>query len=265
MSKVFPRILQFSYRTSSIDIYGNCCLTHQHSYRHLRQTLQSLTTLSTRMTRRLDYTYYSLLEHISALHTLISSFATLSSATSQHHVHFSDSTSSLAQTFNAQISGFDKTFGAQAERIGALETRLQEERTRVGKLSQRLESVRARVEGWERGETEWQGRARRRLRMLWAGMGALLAIFLVLLLVRHRPRGGSSLAPPLTLPPPASDSTSEGLHIDRGVKNNAIASCSTTFESQRSPPPHTARTSAGASSNDNSYDHDALLRLFDEL
>lgn len=234
---------------------------------HLRQTLQSLTTLSTTTTRRLDYTYYSLLEHISALHTLISSFATLSSATSQHHVHFSDSTSSLADTFNAQISGFDKTFGAQAERIGALETRLQEGRTRVGKLGQRLESVRARVEGWERGETEWQGRARRRLRMLWAGSGALLAIFVVLLLVRHWPRGGSSLAPPLTLPPPASDSTSQGLHLDRGVKNNAIASYPTTFESQRSPPPYTtARTSAGARSNDNNnYDHDALLRLFDEL
>lgn len=229
--------------------------------------------LSTTMTRRLDDAYYSLLEHISVLATLTSSLATLSSTTKQHHEHFSNSTSSLAQIFSTQISSFDKTFGAQADRIGALETRLQEGRARVGKLDLRLERVRSRVEGWERGETEWQGRARRRLRMLWTGMGSLLAIFLAFLLVRHWPRGESSVAPLLTLPPPASGTTSQHLEIGNEVKNTATTSFPTTSsESQGSfspvsnPPPYTARMSSGAgSSNNYEYDIDALLRLFDEL
>lgn len=222
------------------------------------------------MTRRLDYTYYSLLEHTSVLATLTSSLATLSSTTSQHHLYFSISTSSLAHTFSTQISGFDKTFGAQAERISALETRLQEGRTRVGSLGQRLECVRSRVEGWERGEMEWQGRARRRLHMLWAGTGSLLAIFLVLLLIRHWPRRGSSLAPPLTLPAPSSDTINQSLHIDQGVKNTAIASFESqgSFSPATSPPPHPPQTPSSASSNkENKINHDldALLRLFDEL
>lgn len=217
------------------------------------------------MTRRLDYTYYSLLEHISVLATLTSSLANLSSTTSQRHEQFSKETSSLAQTFSARISGVDRTFGAQAARIGALETRLQEGRIRVGKLDQRLEGVRARVEGWRRSETQWQGRARRRLRMLWAGMGSLLSVFVVLLLVRHWPGGWSSLAPPLTLPPPASDATGQRLHVDDGVKVPAIASSESQSFSPSSPPPHTAPKSSGASSNQRDFDNDALLRLFDEL
>ncbi|MCJ1469625.1 hypothetical protein MMC07_008260 [Pseudocyphellaria aurata] len=226
------------------------------------------------MTRRLDYTYYSLLQHISVLATLTSSLATLGSTTSQHHEHFSKSTSSLARTFNAQISGFDQTFGAQAERIDALETRLQEGWTRVGELGQRLENVRARVEESERGEREWQGRARRRVRMLWAGMSSLLAIFLVVLLVHHWPRGESSLVPPLTLPP-ACDTKSQDLQIDDVVKNVAIAAFpATIFESQRSlalatsQSPHTAPTSSSASTNEHNQiddENDAVLRLFDEL
>lgn len=189
-------------------------------------------------------------------------------------MHFSNSTSSLAQTFRTQISSFDKTFGVQAERISALETRLQEGRTRVGKLDQRLESVRARVEGWERGEMEWQGRARRRLRMLWAGTGSILAIFLVLLLIRRWPRGGREVAPPLTLQPSASDTTSPSLHVDHGVQNAAVASFPTTsFESRggfspaTSPQPHITRMSSSASviRKNVDYDYDALLRLFDEL
>ncbi|MCJ1429564.1 hypothetical protein MMC29_007479 [Sticta canariensis] len=246
----------------------------RHSRRHLGQTLQSLTKLSTTTTRRLDYTYYSTLEHLSVLANLTSSLATLSSTISQHQVHFSNSTSSLAQIFRTQISGFDKTFRVQAERISALETRLQEGRTRVGNLNQRLESVRVRVEGWERGEMEWQGRARRRLRMLWAGTGSMLAIFLVFLLIRHWPQGGREVAPPLTLQPPASDTTSPSLHVDDEVKNPAVASFPTTsFESRggfspgTSPPPHIARMSSSAIviRKNVDYDYDALLRLFDEL
>ena len=244
------------------------------SCRHLRQTLQSLTKLSTTTTRRLDYTYYSTLEHLSVLATLTSSLATLSSTISQHQVHFSNLTSSLAQTFRTQISGFDKTFGVQAERIRALETRLQDGRTRVAKLDQRLETVRARVEGWERGEMEWQERARRRLRMLWAGTGSMLAIFLVLLLIRHWPRGRREVAPPLTLPPPASDTPSPSSHVNHGVKNIAVASFPTTsFESRgdfslaTSPPPHFARMSSSTSIMGKNVDHDydALLRFLDEL
>lgn len=160
------------------------------SSRHLLQTLQSLTTLSASTTRRLDYTYYSLLEHTSHLVTLTSTLSSLASTTSVHSATFLNSTSSLTTSLGTQISGFGTTFAAQESRIGVLEQKLVEGRSRVRVLGTRLEEVRRQVEGWERGEGEWEGRVRWRLRMLWGAVGVAVGFFLVGLVVRHWPAHG---------------------------------------------------------------------------
>lgn len=163
-------------------------LTHINSPRHLRQTLLSLSTLSTATTRRLDYTYYSLLEHCSILNTLTSHLSDLASTTASLRSSFHSNTTSLATTSSNQITTSTTSFQAQATRIEALESRLANERKRAEALGQRLEGVKARVKSWEQQEREWRERVRMRLRMLWGSVSCVIGVFFILMVARCWPR-----------------------------------------------------------------------------
>ncbi|OJD21011.1 hypothetical protein ACJ73_07649, partial [Blastomyces percursus] len=109
-------------------------------------TLSNLSTLSTTITRRLDITYYALLEKISSLHSAIYSFHTLSTAASSLHSDFARETENLSRDTTAQIDEFHTTFTAQIQRIEALEGRMRAGAEKAASLNRRMEVVRGKIE-----------------------------------------------------------------------------------------------------------------------
>lgn len=238
--------------------------------RHLQDTLQSLTDLSANTTRRLDYTYYSLLEHSSVLATLLSSLSALSTTISQQVTHFSSSTASLATSFETQIHAFEQTFGTQAERIGELEQRLRQGRRRVGELGDRLDGVRKRVEKSEKGEREWQERVRRRLRVLWGVFGSLLGIFVVLLVLRCWPRERGDGIMPITRNQIGRSLGLNGLGAavtpPRPLKKVSLEGKKSSFgDGKGGGSVHALTRGDGGADFGPCHDDDQRLRLLDEL
>ncbi|KAL2216868.1 hypothetical protein M432DRAFT_519037, partial [Thermoascus aurantiacus ATCC 26904] len=150
----------------------------------LRSALSSIGTLATDITRRLDYTYYSLLEKLSALHSTIDSLQELSDSTALFCSDFQRETSTLDQEARRQLEDF-KGFLPQIQKIDALERRMKAGRERVEALGDRLEAVKAEIDGWERREREWQARISRRLRILWAVMGSAIVILIIAVVIQN--------------------------------------------------------------------------------
>ncbi|KAJ5761866.1 uncharacterized protein N7511_005248 [Penicillium nucicola] len=148
---------------------------------YLRSALASIGTLATDVTRRLDYTYYNLLEKITALNSTISSFQELSDSASTLLGNFERETAGLDQDIRKQISDL-KGFEPQIEKADALHARMKTGRQRVEELDKRLETVRHEIDSWEQRETEWQTRTSRRLRIFW-GIATSALLVLVLALV----------------------------------------------------------------------------------
>ena len=140
--------------------------------------MSSIGTLATDITRRLDYTYYNLLEKLTALTSTIASFRELST-----------STSALFGDFEREATGLDKEIRKQIGDLNGLQPQIQkveslEERMRAGKrkadeLGDRLQRMRSEIEGWEKREAEWQARVGRRLRIFWAIIACSILVLLV--------------------------------------------------------------------------------------
>lgn len=146
--------------------------------RYLRSALSMIGTLATDITRRLDYTYYNLLEKIAALNSTIASFQELSSSTSALFDDFQRETSGLDKEIRKQM-GELKEFQPQLERIKTLEDRMKTGRQRAEGLNSRLEAMRHEIDRWDKKELEWQSRVNRRLRIFWTVVVAgVLAVFL---------------------------------------------------------------------------------------
>jgi tetrahydromethanopterin S-methyltransferase subunit B len=148
-------------------------------YRYLRSALTSIGTLATDVTRRLDYTYYNLLEKITALNSTISSFQELSDSASTLLNDFERETAGLDQDIRKQINDL-QGFTPQIEKADALEQRMKAGRQRVEELGKRLEAVRHEIDSWEQRETEWQMRTTRRLRIWGIALGAMVILVLAL-------------------------------------------------------------------------------------
>ncbi|PYH93586.1 hypothetical protein BO71DRAFT_450640 [Aspergillus ellipticus CBS 707.79] len=147
---------------------------------YLRSALSLIGTLATDITRRLDYTYYNLLEKVAALNSTISSFQELSRSTDALFSDFQRETSGLEQEIRKQV-GELKEFQPQLERIKDLEARMKTGRVRAETLGNRLEAMRHEIDSWDEQEMKWQSRVNRRLRIFWTViilglLAALLAI-----------------------------------------------------------------------------------------
>lgn len=147
--------------------------------RYLRSALTSIGTLATDATRRLDYTYYNLLEKITALNSTISSFQELSDSASTLLNDFERETTGLDQDIRKQINDL-QGFQPQVEKADALEQRMKAGQQRVEELGKRLETVRHEIDSWERRETEWQTKTTRRLRIWGIVLGAVVVLVLAL-------------------------------------------------------------------------------------
>ncbi|KAL2070929.1 hypothetical protein VTL71DRAFT_13955 [Oculimacula yallundae] len=154
----------------------------------LRNALNTLNTHSNITTRRLDTTYYSVLEKLSTLQSTITSLKELAHLTRG----LTESFSSEAQEVVDEVTGQVDTFGGfkeQEGRIGELMDRVKKGRERIQRAGERVERVKSRVEGWEVAEGEWQDRTRRRLRVLWVGFSFVLAVVVVVMAVQFSGAG----------------------------------------------------------------------------
>lgn len=135
--------------------------------------------MATDATRRLDYTYYNLLEKITALNSTIASFQELSDSASTLLSDFDRETAGLDQDIRKQLHDL-QGFTPQVEKADALEQRMEAGRHRVEELGKRLESVRHEIDSWEQRETEWQMKTTRRLRIWGIVLGAVVVLVLAL-------------------------------------------------------------------------------------
>ncbi|KAK2796070.1 hypothetical protein FQN52_000043 [Onygenales sp. PD_12] len=156
-------------------------------------TLSTLSALSTSITRRLDTTYYNLLEKITSLHSAIYSLHSLLTTTSTLHTSLTTSLSSLAHTTTRQLADVH-AFAPQLHQIEALEARMRGSAEKAMELNRRLEVVRGKIEAWDRREGEWQDRVSRRLRIFWAGMvGVVLVLVVAWAVEQVRPVSSASV------------------------------------------------------------------------
>ena len=244
MSKSTCSQLEQMYRVSVRTV----CLILTILIRELRTSLQSLSNLGTTTTRRLDYTYYSLLEKVSSLVSNIEDLRELSNTTTSLRQDFEIEARNLEKEIAGQVSAFGN-FDTQRVRIEGLEMRMKEGRAKVEELGGRLGKVRSGVEAWEKKEVEWQIRTSRRLRMLWgsiAGLLGLAGLFIVLLMFK---RWGKRRL-----------DAGEAWSVDRGVGANTALPVGLTDERMVK----TSSTSRRPPSSSTILP-DPILQLFDEL
>lgn len=151
----------------------------------LRRAVDEVGEVSTTVTRRLDYTYYNLLEKLGQLSATIQSFHGLSEQTARLVEEFEKESTGVVDEVGRQVDEMEGWgyVRKREERIEGLEERMRNRRERAESLGKRLEIVREKVQGWETREGEWQKSISRRLRMTWTCLALVLAscvVFFVL-------------------------------------------------------------------------------------
>jgi peptidoglycan hydrolase CwlO-like protein len=121
--------------------------------RDLRAALASLSDKSLKTSRRLDDTYYSILEKVSVLRQTIGSLQELSGLTKELHDNFESDTKELIDDIQGQFDGFDN-FNSQQQQMVDLEERIQTGKKKADSLTDRLAKAKERVDARARAEQE---------------------------------------------------------------------------------------------------------------
>lgn len=156
------------------------------SYRELRNSLVTLHTQSNNASRRLDSTYYSVLEKLSTLQSSIASLKELAGLARSVNDDFKADSAALESEFTVQLETFSN-FTSQESRIQDLAQRVQDGRTRMISLGERADSVRKKVESWEQAEEAWQEKTRKRLRIMWIIISIAGGLLFGLIAFRYTP------------------------------------------------------------------------------
>lgn len=164
-------------------------LAHVRSLRakHTSEVSNALELLSKEAhnaTRRLDDTYYSLLEKENYLRSTLGSLQRLTEAVKQDRTQFGHDTENLGRKLNGQLSSYGN-FETQEQSIEELVKRLRSGKERSQELEDRLEKCRTRLEAYEAGEKEAARVRRRRWGMFWTALGSIIAIFVAILVWRN--------------------------------------------------------------------------------
>ncbi|RDL38585.1 uncharacterized protein BP5553_02925 [Venustampulla echinocandica] len=159
-----------------------------HRARELRNAILGLNTLSNNTTRRLDNTYYSVLEKLSVLQNTIVAMKELAGMNRRVNEDFKAEGKGMIGDIRVQLNAFEG-FTMQDKRIVGLQDRVKKGRAKVEVLGKRVEVVRERVEGWEKAEVEWQEKTRKRLRVLWLIMLVCGVGFIALVVFQYIPAG----------------------------------------------------------------------------
>ncbi|KAI1107487.1 hypothetical protein F4804DRAFT_297165 [Jackrogersella minutella] len=167
----------------------------------LRKSLMELSTSSTTTTRRLDDTYYAVLEKLGTLQGTIIALKELASMSQGLEENFKTESQGLVKELEQQAETFDH-FDDQQKRIEELQGRIHEGRDKVGALSKRVDVVRERIEGWERADMEWQERTRKRLTTIWIITSVLILSLLLLFLGAQYASSTGDVSTTLTISTP---------------------------------------------------------------
>ncbi|KAH7076622.1 hypothetical protein BKA63DRAFT_532740 [Paraphoma chrysanthemicola] len=219
--------------------------------RDLSNALKSLSDQSLRISRRLDDTYYSILEKVSVLRQTIGSLQELSGLTKELHENFESDTKELVDDVQGQFDSFEN-FDSQQQQIIVLEQRIKAGKEKADSLTGRLAKAKERVDARAKSESEWQ--SKRRMRIFWSTIGFIVA-FILAVIIFHQ------IKPPSAVhdPKPTLDFASRAKIMEAEIPDiakEAIIGLSATASE-----PDPAFTSS-APSLDNG---DRRLRIFDEL
>jgi hypothetical protein len=154
--------------------------------RELRNAIMGLNTLSNSTTRRLDNTYYGVLEKLSVLQSTLMSMKELASMTKKLNEEFTTESEGVFRDVEIQLDGFGD-FEDQQKRIGGLQERVMAARDRIKTLGGRVDIVKEKVDSWEKAEGEWQEKTRKRLRILWMLMAVIGVVLLGLMGFQYSP------------------------------------------------------------------------------
>ncbi|KAH0559508.1 hypothetical protein GP486_003975 [Trichoglossum hirsutum] len=237
----------------------------------LRASIATLTKLSSITARRLDDTYYLLLEKTSALSSAIAQLRDIATLTARLHQDFQSEAEAIEGVLKGQIDAFNSGLESEQKTIEVLEGRVRGQRVKAAKLGERLEEVRRRVRGWERTEGEWQAKTSRWLRLLWFALLLTVVWFL-----------GSHYWPGHLLSPQPSPyqldtlpAASNNVVSDSSLRPTRLSEGSTLSRVAQErnpealfPPKHPTQQQSGCLDKRTSSSSDAAertLRLFDEL
>ncbi|KAK5663482.1 hypothetical protein OQA88_3912 [Cercophora sp. LCS_1] len=148
----------------------------------LKRSLVDLGEFSTSSTKRLDDTYYSVLEKLGTLQSTIIALKELSGKSYQMNRTFSTEAEELVTDVSSQLDAFGQ-FEDQQQRVEKLQDRIYAGRDKIKLLSKRVDVVRERIESWERADKEWQERTRRRLKAVWVVTSVFVFIILLIFLM----------------------------------------------------------------------------------
>lgn len=240
------------------------------SYSDLRTALQSLSDQSLKASRRLDDTYYSILEKVSILLQTIKTLQELSGLTRDLQSNFESDTRELVEDVTGQVDAFDN-FQSSQDQVSALEQRIKAGKQKADALTARLARARDRVNERAKTEAQWEVTNTRmisntlqhktqtanvsidRLRMFWGILASIAALVIALVLFHH-------LKPVYTAGAarPALDFTSRSAVLEAQIPDIA---------KEAIIGPHTSSKSASSetTSSQRSLADDKRLRGFDEL
>jgi hypothetical protein len=149
--------------------------TTAETEKELQRRLAAVNSTSVDITRRLDYTYYNLLEKVGNLVAIVQSFRSLSSQTKDMVDTFARDASRLERDVKIKVERLKTSFDEKKSDVKRLEERGARASAKAQELGSRLESARQRVEAWEKKE----GAERRRRSWFWKGTWTVLTVVVV--------------------------------------------------------------------------------------
>jgi len=130
-------------------------------------------------TRRLDDTYYALLERLGTLRSTVSALQKLYNGIEHGRKEFEGQTKELGSRTKGQLDEFGG-FQAQGREIDGLVARLEKGRMKAKEVEKRLEGIRGRLEKWDERERENTKVRKRRWGIFWTVIGLLVGLLLAI-------------------------------------------------------------------------------------
>ncbi|KAG5925472.1 hypothetical protein E4U42_004263 [Claviceps africana] len=156
----------------------------------LKQSLMELNSFSTTMTKRLDDTYYSVLERMSTLANTVTALRELARASRDICETFDRDARDLESDIIRQLSTAGQ-FEDKQRRIAALQKRIYESRDKIAALASRVDAVQRSVERWEQADKRWQERTRKRLKIIWSATMVLVLLVIAFVVGMNYARGSA--------------------------------------------------------------------------
>ncbi|GAB7347993.1 hypothetical protein MBLNU459_g5491t1 [Dothideomycetes sp. NU459] len=177
-SQLSPEVQHADEPTKRVIRADDVARERQRRERRQEDVAEALAALSRdahTATRKLDDTYYSLLERLGSLRATLASLQQLAAQARGARRGFGRDADTLAGEVRAQIGGFDG-YRAQERTVDDLVVRLRAGRDKAAALDARLETCRGRLEAWERREHDERKQSNRRWAVTWAALATLLAL-----------------------------------------------------------------------------------------